>query len=376
MKQDRNDNGKMTARRLADELGLSIATVSRALNNHPDVAPETKAKVMQRADRSGYMPRVGRRPTNVIGLVYPTDPIRADYGNFESMMLAGVLDGVNEQRFDVTIINVQRDRMPGDSYTHFFREKGVRGVIVRRINPASRMAEDIANEGFPCVLIADRSDQESVNYICSDSFAESKRAVEHLLALGHRRIALGVHSVVDADHLDRRRAYEVVLGEAGLQVAPELIAQAPASMEGGGAIVDRLLSLDSPPTAIYFTDPLTTVGAMHRCLTLGIQVPRDLSIVGFDDGDVRFKTFPHCTAVCQDARQLGVEASRWLTRSLAAGGPIPRFREHRATTLSVNRSTSVPPENPSRISREQSVAAEIEHEIGIVTRAGRVTRTV
>jgi len=332
-----------TARKLASELGISVATVSRALNSHPDVSPETRSRVVQMADNLGYMPRVGRRRTNVIGLVYPTDPVRADYGNFESAMLAGIIDGVNEQRYDVTIINVQRDKDPADSYSQFFRAKGVGGVIVRRIHPSSRMAEEIADEGFPCMLIADRSDHPKLNYIYTDSHEDSKRAVEHLIHLGHRRIALGVHNVIDSDHRDRRNGYVKALEEAGIELDPALLIQSPASMAGGASSIDRLLSLPNPPTAIYFTDPQTTVGAMHRCLVRGISVPRDLSIVGFDDGDARAQTFPRYTAVCQDARQMGLEASRWLTRVLAAGGEIPSYREHRYTTWSVSESTGMPP---------------------------------
>lgn len=346
--------GKQTvtsARQLASKLGLSVATVSRALNNHPDVAEETRIKVMRMADSAGYMPRVGRRPTNVIGLVYPTDPVRADYGNFESAMLAGILEGVNEQRFDVTIINFRRDRVRSESCSQFLRGKGVRGVIVRTIDPGSTLAEEIAGEGFPCVVVADRSEHPRVNYICSDSRSDSMRAVQHLIHLGHRRIGLGVHTVLDSDHNDRRLGYLDALREADLAVEESLMLRAAASMEGGASCIDRFLSMPEPPTAIYFTDPLTTVGALHRCLVLGVHVPGQLSVVGFDDGDVRYRTYPHYTAVCQDAARMGREASRWLTRMLAAGSEVPSYRVHLPTSLSINDSTGAPPSTPARLTR-------------------------
>lgn len=343
--------GVTSARQLASRLGLSVATVSRALNNHPDVAEETRIKVMKMADSSGYMPRVGRKPTNVIGLVYPTDPVRADYGNFESAMLAGILEGVNEQRFDVTIINFRRDRVRSESCSQFLRAKGVRGVIVRTIDPNSTLAEEIADEGFPCAVVADRSEHPKVNYICADSRSDSMRAVQHLVHLGHRRIGLGVHSVLDSDHRDRRQGYLDALAEAGLGVDPTLMLQAPASMEGGATCINRFLSLPEPPTAIYFTDPLTTIGALHRCLVLGVHVPSQLSVVGFDDGDVRYRTFPHFTAVCQDAARMGREAARWMTRALAAGDEVPSFRVHLPTSLSINESTGAPPSTPARLTQ-------------------------
>ncbi len=109
-----------------------------------------------------------------------------------------------------------------------------------------------------------------------------------------------------------------------------------------------LLDQASPPTAIYFTNPLSTVGGLHKCLQLGIRVPKDLSIIGFDDGDIRMQTFPRFTAVCQDAQTLGLEAARWLTRSLT-GEVSGTFREIRPTTLAVHESTSFPPVSPVRL---------------------------
>ena len=116
----------MSVRELARRLGVSSATVSRALNNHPEVSDETRARVLAMADETGYHFRVGKRFTNVIGLVYPTDPVAPDDGSFENALLAGVLSGVNEQRFDVQVINVERDKSHEETYTQFFRRKGLR----------------------------------------------------------------------------------------------------------------------------------------------------------------------------------------------------------------------------------------------------------
>lgn len=329
---------RTSVRAIADQLNISPATVSRALNNHPKVAAGTRHKVLLAADTLGYMPQVGRKCPNVIGLAYPTDPVRPEYGNFESAMLSGILRGVNERRFDVTFINVDRDKAAEETYTQFFRRKGVRGVIVRTIAPTPAMAEEIAAEGFPCVLVADRSDRPEVNFVCSDSRHDSAKAVEHLINLGHKRIALGVHAVMDSDHQDRRLGYLEGLRRHGMPVDEDLIVSVVASMEGGATAIDRLLSLDDPPTAVYFTDPLATVGALHRCLELGISVPRDVSIVGFDDADVRYRTYPNFTAVCQDAAQLGLEAARWLTRYVEDMADSS-LRECRPTSFSFNQSS-------------------------------------
>jgi len=349
----------MSVRELARRLGVSSATVSRALNNHAEISDETRARVLEMADKTGYHFRVGKRFTNVIGLVYPTDPVSPDDGSFETAMLAGVLAGVNEQRFDVQVINVERDKSMEETYTQFFRRKGVRGVIVRSIRPKPVLAELIADEGFPCVLIADRSDHPNVNFIRSESRADSARVIDHLIHYGHSRIAIAMHGMMDSDHRDRRAGYVDGLERNGISIDESLIIQVGGRLQSGASAIDRLLANQNPPTAVYFTTPPATVGALQRCLELGIKVPDDLSIVGFDDSSVRMRSFPNFTAVCQDAAQLGLEASRWLTRNLEGmtDGPL---RVERPTYFSPNQSTGVCPSAPTRLhvnGRVERVAA-------------------
>jgi len=338
-----------SVRQIAKRVGVSVATVSRALNNSPHVNPETREKVLAAANRSGYAPSVGKRLRTVIGLAYPGEPVRADYGAFESALLAGILRGVNEQKFDVTLVSLQRDRLPNETYTQFFMRKGLRGVILRVFENSRRVAEEIAAEGFPSVVVADRYDDPAVNFVCCDSREDSRRAVEHLIHLGHRRIALYTHNVPDTDHRDRRAGYLEALAAHNMPVDPSLLVEMVASPEGGASAITRLMSLPSPPTAIYFADPLATIGAMHRCHALGIQIPGELSIAGFDDSDIRQHTWPPFTAVVQDANMLGYEAALWLTRNVT-GNAIGKLRMRRPTMFEINRSTGAPVRVPVRIS--------------------------
>ncbi|MFT5422354.1 MAG: LacI family transcriptional regulator [Phycisphaerales bacterium] len=337
-----------SVRKIAKDLGISVATVSRALNNHPDVKEATRQAVLDRANQTGYAPTLGKRLTNIIGLVYPTSPVRADYGAFESAILAGILRGVDEQRFDVTIINLSRDKRENETYTQFFMRKGIRGVVVRTIDTEPRLAEAIAEEGFPCLAIAEVGTNPKLNYICSDSRADSVRAVEHLIMQGHRRIALGHHVVLDHDHRERLEGYLEGLQKHGIPVDESLMFSVPGTIEGGSACVDRMLRLEDPATAVYLTTPLMTMGALHRCLQHGLHVPDDLSVVGFDDAEVRKTTFPPFTAVCQDAQMMGLEAARWLTRRLR-GLADEKFREKRPTYFDINRSTGHAPKKPARL---------------------------
>lgn len=350
---------KASIRELAVELGVSTATVSRALNNHPSVSEETRTRVLELADQTGYMPRVGQRFRNIVGLVYPSHPVLPEFGSFESALLTGVMKGLDADRYDLSLIDIQRDIAKNESYTQFFRRKGVRGVIIRPVSVEPTIAEAIAEEGFPCVMVADRSDHPNLGFVCSDSGRDSMRAVDHLIHLGHRRIALVCHAVLDSDHRDRVSGYRKALAEHGIENDKRLEFYLPASMEGGAEAVNRLLSMEDPPTAIFLTNPVPTVGALHRCLELGIRVPDDISIIGFDDSDVRSRTYPKFSAVCQNAEQFGFDAARWLTRRLE-GTETGVLRIHRPTTLQFNRSTGPAPESAVMLASNKSDIVRVE----------------
>lgn len=341
-------------RKIASKAGVSIATVSRSLNNHINVDPATRQRVFEAAASVGYSKIRATRPgtSTVIALAYPGDIVRADYGGFESAMLSGILRGVNEQRFDVCVLSLHRDLGPDESFGRLLDRKKIAGTILRVFEDSRDLAYELAGPGRPGIVVADRFEPASgVNFICCDSRVDSRRAVQHLIDLGHRRIALGVHAVRDTDHVDRRNGYEDAHRDAGLPLDPSLVSEIVASPEGGAGLITRLMSSPTPPTAIYFTDPMATIGALRRCLEMGVRVPQDLSIVGFDDSDTRKHTFPSFTAVVQDAEMLGFEAARWLTRKLANPGDasLQSLQVVRPTRLEINQTTGRPTRELCRV---------------------------
>jgi LacI family transcriptional regulator len=345
-----------SVRDIAATAGVSAATVSRAINNHPEVRPETRERVLDAVRRLRYTPKFGVRQTSVIGLVYPGTPARPDYGDFDFTLMAGVLNGLSERRFDLKLVSIERDKLPEETYTQFFNRKGLRGVILRSSDEVRRVCLAIAEERFPHVVVADRFDEPNVNFVACDSRPSTAQAMRHLCDLGHRRIALVVHDIDDTDHRDRATIHQIVLESYGQKVDPDLVVRVVASPEGGAAAITRLLGLPQPPTAIFFTDPMATLGGLRRCHELGVHIPSELSIVGFDDSDIRWHTFPVCTSVCQDARMIGVEAARWLTR-LLAGQVDGSLRTIRPTTFEINKSTAPVPSVGARVFPDGSRAA-------------------
>ncbi|MEM1183427.1 MAG: LacI family DNA-binding transcriptional regulator [Planctomycetota bacterium] len=335
-----------TVRDLAESLDLSVGTVSRVLNNHPEVSDETRRRVIDAAKSMGYASNVGKRATNLLALLLGEEQF-SDFGSFHAAIMSGVLKAAGEHNFDVTIVDPRREKHPVESYRAFFHRRGITGAILRGAD-ATLVATELAAEDFPAVMIANRSDDPAVSFVDADSRATSRQAVEHLLALGHKRIGLGTHVVNDVDHADRCAGYEAALRGAGIEPEDRYIVRTPNDQRGGVLMLERLLALPEPPTAIYFTDPMPTIGALIRCAELGIAVPADLSVVGFDDSDVRYRTFPTFTAVAQDASGLAVQATRWLIQKVQGRSTGP-FRLFLDSSFHVEASTALPSSDPVRV---------------------------
>ena len=329
-----------SVRAIAKQLNLSPATVSRVLNSHPDVDDATRERVLARINEVGYVPRFGRRLTNVIALAYPDEPVRNEYGSFEPALLSGIMRGLGEHHFDLKLLSIRRDKLPDESYTQFFMRKGIRGVVLRCFRHNRAMITNIAAEKFPSIVIAERFEEPEVNFLRADSYPSSRRAVEHLIGLGHRRIGLAMHNVADSDHADRRRGYTDALAAAGLTLDPSLVMELPSGFSAGEQVLDAMLGLPDPVTAIFATNPMTTLGIMRRAQERGILVPRDLSLVGVDDSDVRLHVWPRLSAVTQDASSLGLEAAHWLTTMIARGDRDAVCRRTIATSFEVNGTTA------------------------------------
>jgi len=331
-----------SVRAIASKLNISPSTVSRVLNNYPDVDESTRERVLACINELGYVARIGRRITNVIALGYPDEPVRSEYGSFEPALLSGIMRGLEEQHFDLKLLSLRRDKGPKETYTQFFMRKGIRGVILRCSRYNRAVLTKIAEEGFPSVVVAAEFDDPRINFVRGDSYPSSRQAVEHLLGLGHRRIGLVVHNVPDSDHADRRRAYDDAMYCKGIKLDPSLVMELPASVQSGEQALDTLLGIPEPATAIFATNPMTALGIMRRAQERGIVVPRDLSVVGVDDSDVRMHVWPRLSAVTQDASAIGLEASLWLTRSITLGGTKQACRRTLATSFEVNGTTAAP----------------------------------
>ena len=192
----------------------------------------------------------------------------------------------------------------------FSAGRGVPGVLLRTNTETRHVCTKIAEEGFPHVVISERFDDPHVNWIDCESTPDSVRAVEYLISLGHERIAFAMSSAPDRDHLDRFEGYRQALVAHGLPLHESLIFRNQFTMAGGATVMDHGGGYARAAHRDLFCGPDDGAsGAVQRAHALGVRIPEDFSVVGFDDTDVRHAVYPTLTAVCQDAAQLGFQAA-------------------------------------------------------------------
>jgi len=345
-----------SVRAIAKEVGVSAATVSRAMNNHPMVAADVRDRVLEVANRFGYVATVGRRTTNYIALCYMGE--RTIGSPFDAALMQGISDRLDAAGYDLVILDANRARQNGESLSQMLHRRGVRGAILRTTTRSRSLAEQLSSEGFPCVVVGDRfSEQSGVISIYSDSSETSREAVEHLLALGHKHVAMLLNVVDDSDHLDRLSGYRQALEKQSIDFDDRMVFRAAASLDAGVQFVRKLATASPRPTAVYVADPMAAVGVINEARRTGLRVPEDLSVVGFDDGQLRHLTYPTMTSVVQDAEELGRGAFDLLTARLdkvtssnsngKTGEKLPMIGITRvlATHLEIHETTAPPAQN-------------------------------
>jgi DNA-binding LacI/PurR family transcriptional regulator len=339
-----------TVRDIAASAGVSPATVSRSLNNPEVVSRSVRERVLREAERLGYRQSPQQKPgMRSIGLLYFDETPGGQYVGYDAVIWAGVIRAAQTMKMNVVALD-PLSRHDDESFSQFAERMGVDGLVIRVDEQSRHLCTQVARDGVPHIVVADRFENATINYIQCDSRDASTAAIRHLIELGHTTIGICHNVVTDTDHQDRIDGYETALKEAGIKADPRLRVPASPSLDGGTAALTQFLAMANPPTAIFAADPMLAIGITRRAHELKLLVPEEMSVVGVDDGEMRRISLPCYTAIRQDASEIGFRAGQWLCREIrddvAAGGKLQLRLE---AFLEINQSTAPPPKNPVRI---------------------------
>lgn len=300
---------------------VSHSTVSRALRDSPLVNPETRALIHKIAAEKGYtVSAVARslvtRRTNTIGVVVTSiaDPFVGEVvGGIEAFLLG--------EGYSVILATCHADPVREQRAVRSFQERRVDGILVAASRVGPLYLSLLEEMRLPIVLINNQHPGEFGCHVSIDNPAGARAIMDHLLSLGHRRIAYigdrtGLHS--DAERFD---GYRDSLQVAGIPFDPSLVVSGNGDHESGMIAMRELLDGPEPPTAVFCYNDMSAYGAMRAVRDRGLRIPEDISVAGFDDLFLSSYTDPPLTTVRQPMREMGREAAGILLDLVAGGAP-------------------------------------------------------
>lgn len=338
----RKDGQRATIRDIAQAAGVSVATVSRVLNDRPDVAPETRDAVMRHVrahnftmNRSARALSGGR--TGQVGLTMPM--VRGDYF---ADILAGAIEAAYEQDMRLVLYTTLHEHEREVSVLEHLTDGATDGAIILLPEESSVELLALRASGYPFVVADPRvALGDGIPAVSAAHRAGAKAATDHLVALGHRRIAHVTGRPGWTATVERIEGYHAALATAGVLPSAELVLEGDFEIASGYEAGGRLLDLPDRPTAIFAANDNMAIGAIRAARERGIAVPEELSVVGFDDAVLAPIVTPSLTTVRQPLAELGRTAVSLLMRMLDRQR-VEALRVELATRLVVRDSTAPP----------------------------------
>ena len=323
--------------------GVAHSTVSRALRNSPLVNRETVERIQRLARETGYRTSAAARSL----VTRRSDTIGVVATNIADPFVAGVVSGIEETAdqhgLSVFLANSNAEPEREVRVVRKFEERRVDGIIVTASRVGARYVPLLSHMQVPIVLLNNQHPSQFAHSVMIANVQASLDASRHLIALGHRRIAyLGDRYGYQSD-AERYAGYRQALEEAGLPFEPLLVAHGDGKPEGAGTAIADLLALPHPPTAVFCYNDMSALGAMRQIRNLGLRIPADISVVGFDDLYISEYLDPPLTTVRQPMRQMGRLAMENLLHIFAGADAEHDVRV--PGELIVRQSTAPPKEN-------------------------------
>lgn len=291
--------------------GVSVATVSRVLNNNGPVSPVTRQKVESTIKELNYIPnglaRNFRMATSHTILV-----ILAELSNlFYIEIIKGISEIVQQKDYDILICETHTSPEKQISFLRKIEYKMADGAIVLD-SPLQESQMRLFKKDLPIVQCAEYNPDLSIPYVTLDNRRGGYIATNYLIRHGHRKIAfIGTDNDL-CYNLERKSGYTKALKEEGIPVSPEYIINCSLGFDGGMEAVKQLLQLPTPPTALFFVSDMQAAGAVNYLNSNGYHVPDDIAVMGFDNIEMCKMVLPHITTVAQPMIDMGRRAAEML----------------------------------------------------------------
>jgi LacI family transcriptional regulator len=330
----------MNIREIAKRARVSTATVSRTINRHPSVQPQLAKRVWRIVEELGYFPSTQARAlvsgrSRIFGLIVSeiTNPFFPEIVRvFEETAL--------QNNYEILVTSTVHDQERMKTSVRRMLEHRVEGVAVMTFGMEESLLDDLKLRNVPLVFVDVGPARPRVSNIRIDYLHGIRQAVQHLAALRHERIAFITGPLALKSALARRDAFVQSMSEIGLSGEPELIVEGNHTLEGGEEAFAKLLNGRLRPTAILCSNDMTAIGVMRKCYSEKIVVPRDLSVIGFDNIHLSQYILPPLTTIEMSQTELGRLAFQALLQDVQRETPNPKGTEYVLKTSFVLRDST------------------------------------
>lgn len=310
----------VTLKNIADKVGKSVPTVSRALAGFDDISPVTRDYIQTVAKEMGYVPNNNARKlqsqkADAIGLILPgTENLRFS-DPFFSQLLSGIIEETSKAGLDLTISAAEPEREI-EAYTEQIRGKRVDGFIVVRTNRKDNRIEFLQKNKIPFVAFGRMEAANNFNFVDEDGGWGIEQAVDHLVNLGHTKLSCVAEPTQYTKSFNRVQGFINALKKHDLFFDDRYLVETNFRQRSGRVAAALLLDLPEPPTAIVAVNDLLAIGAIQAAQERSLQVGKDISITGFDDIDLAEMAHPGLTTLHQPAHKMGTLVARNLIDQL------------------------------------------------------------
>ncbi|MDF2720466.1 MAG: ccpA [Paenibacillus sp.] len=300
---------------VAREAGVSMATVSRVVNNNPNVKPQTRKKVFEAIERLGYRPNavargLASKKTTTVGVVIP------DISNSIFAEVArGIEDIANMYHYNIILCNADKKKDKEIRVINTLLEKQVDGLLFMGGTVTEDHVQAFKTSTVPIVLCGTTDNEDRIPSVDIDHEAAAFDAVSTLIAQGHRMIGMIGGTLQDpANGYARFQGYKKALEKAGIAVSDELVRVGNYRYESGHELMKYFLALPNRPTAVFAATDEMAIGAIHAVQDSGLSVPEDFSIISVDNIRMASMVRPQLTTVAQPMYDIGAVSMRLLTK--------------------------------------------------------------
>ncbi len=305
---------------------VSQATVSRVLNNDPQVNEELRQRVLAVVDALGYVPdaraqSLRAQRTRLLGFVVHRAPTALAHDPFFSALIASIIDQAGRQGYHLCVDAARTVKGQRAIYEELLRTRRVDGLILVESETRDERIARLTAQGFPFVLIGRYEPEDAICTVDNDNIGAARMATEYLLRQGRQRIAyIGGPAGLTVTR-DRLHGYRAALESHGIAYDPHLVAFGASSEQGGARAMEELLSLSMRPDAVLAFDDVLAIGAMRQAQRHGLRIPDDVAVVGFNDTPLCSFVEPALTSVAIDIPMLARAATQRLI-DLIEGRPV------------------------------------------------------